>query len=630
MCGIVGYCSTKPIQNKQILLAQRDALQHRGPDDLGVWWSNDLRIGLAHRRLAIIDTSSYGHQPMLDESSRYCITFNGEIYNYKSLRNYLKGKGHKFRSSSDTEVVLASFKEWGDSCVQHFNGMFSFGLYDKKRRRLFLARDRAGEKPLFYKLSSNEILFGSTLKALLVNESIERHLDYESLDYLLAYGYIPGHRCILRGINKLPPAHALIFDIDTGKTKIWQYWHLPDVVDSIDINDGFKDEQILLDELDSLLEDSVTRQLVADVPVGILLSGGLDSSIITAMASRSTNNFKTFTIRFPENRQYDETKHARLIANYFQTEHIELEATSSSVNLLPMLAKQFDEPIVDSSMIPTYLVCDLISQHCKVALGGDGGDELFGGYKHYNRLVWLQQRLKYLPNSIKEIISGLAELVLPYGLKGRYWLQAFNTDFKNGLPLAASFFSKKERQTMIKFELNGHHVVGCNAEDIRRQQISSNSCILQRATRMDFENYLAEDILVKVDRASMLNSLEVRSPFLDYRIIEFAFSKVHSSLKATATNRKVLLKKLASRVLPPNFDIQRKQGFAIPLDLWLKGPEWGDYFKQVLYDDTDSGIFDKHFIDNLLNGPTRGYINSERLFSLVLFKLWLKEYKIQF
>ena len=374
MCGIVGRCSFNSIINQETLIAQRDALRHRGPDDKGIWCSNDSRVGLAHRRLSIIDTSSSGHQPMQNDTGEYCITFNGEIYNFKDLRKELKSRGHSFKSNSDTEVILASYIEWGESCLERFNGMFAFGIYDNKKRKLFIARDRAGEKPLFYIIKNKEIIFASTLKALFADDSIDRHLDHESFQCYLAYGYVPGNMCIIEGINKLPPAHALTFDIDTGFSKIWEYWNLPEPPNSNDRN--FIDESILMDELENLLEESVAKQLVADVPVGILLSGGLDSSIITAMAARSKNSFKTFTISFPGYKEYDETEHARLIARHFGTEHIELEATSSLINLLPKLARQFDEPIVDSSMIPTYLVSKLVRKHCTVALGGDGGDEL--------------------------------------------------------------------------------------------------------------------------------------------------------------------------------------------------------------------------------------------------------------
>ena len=504
MCGIVGRCSFNSIINQETLIAQRDALRHRGPDDKGIWCSNDSRVGLAHRRLSIIDTSSSGHQPMQNDTGEYCITFNGEIYNFKDLRKELKSRGHSFKSNSDTEVILASYIEWGESCLERFNGMFAFGIYDNKKRKLFIARDRAGEKPLFYIIKNKEIIFASTLKALFADDSIDRHLDHESFQCYLAYGYVPGNMCIIEGINKLPPAHALTFDIDTGFSKIWEYWNLPEPPNSNDRN--FIDESILMDELENLLEESVAKQLVADVPVGILLSGGLDSSIITAMAARSKNSFKTFTISFPGYKEYDETEHARLIARHFGTEHIELEATSSLINLLPKLARQFDEPIVDSSMIPTYLVSKLVRKHCTVALGGDGGDELFGGYKHYSRLLWLQRRMKYFPKIIRSFIGRSAESILPYGFKGRYWLQALDTDFKTELPFISKFFSQKEMNELLHPSSKGIKGINNDINNLWSKRKPLTTSLLQRATRFDFKNYLAEDVLVKLDRASMLNS----------------------------------------------------------------------------------------------------------------------------
>jgi asparagine synthase (glutamine-hydrolysing) len=319
-----------------------------------------------------------------------CIVFNGEIYNFKDLRSELCARGHHFRTLTDTEVILAAYREWGHLCVEHLNGMFAFALYDAPRRRMLLARDRAGEKPLFYMVSSGTLRFGSELKALMADPRISRRIDPHAFDCYLAMGFVPGESCILEGVRKLPPAHALMFDLENGESRVWRYWKLPQA-DHCTPGEG-ADEAALLDELEVLLEDAVRRQLVADVPVGVLLSGGVDSSLVTAMAARNTRGIKTFTVHFPGHRQYDESEHARLIARHFGTEHMELEASDASTDLLPILARQFDEPLVDSSMIPTYLISRLVRDHCTVALGGDGGDELFGGYAHYNRLLWLQEK----------------------------------------------------------------------------------------------------------------------------------------------------------------------------------------------------------------------------------------------
>jgi asparagine synthase (glutamine-hydrolysing) len=621
MCGLVGIASQAPVAHGAWLLIGRDAMRHRGPDDAGEWWSADRCVGLGHRRLAIIDLSPAGHQPMLDARGELCIVFNGEIYNFADLRQDLMAKGHAFRSQSDTEVILEAYREWGTDCLSRLNGMFAFALHDSRRRQLFMARDRAGEKPLFYAVSDGTLRFASELKALMTDPRMPRYIDPEALDCYLAMGFVPGGRCILQGVKKLPPAHALVFDLKSGQSRVWRYWQLPELNASAAA--GLGDETELLSELEALLEDAVRRQLVADVPVGVLLSGGVDSSLVTAMAVRASPKVKTFTIRFPSYGQYDETEHARLIARHFGTEHVELEASESTVELLPLLARQFDEPMVDSSMLPTYLVSRLVRNHCTVVLGGDGGDELFGGYGHYSRLLWMKRRLGPIPQPVRRAVSRAAERFLPVGLKGRNWLQGLGVDLRSGLPLIASYFDATTRRRMMEQHTGWPSV----AESVMQVRVPQDPDLLQRATRMDFGNYLAEDILVKVDRASMLNSLEVRAPLLDYRLIEFAFGKVPSYLKATATSRKVLLKKLTARLLPPMFDQHRKQGFSIPLASWLQSGPWQAFFREVLLGSNNT-LFGHNVVSQLFAGQVKGRANSERLFALVLFELWRREYRV--
>lgn len=625
MCGIVGIASTTPVADRESLVLQRDALRHRGPDDAGVWWSNDKRVGLAHRRLAILDLSPSGRQPMIDEDAGSSIIFNGEIYDFRDLRQELQERGYRFHSSSDTEVILAAYRQWGTDCLQHFNGMFAFALYDEERRRLFIARDRAGEKPLFYRVSNRGIEFASELKALMAAPWFPRRLDREALDCYLALGYVPGSRCILAGVNKLPAAHALTWDLETGQTAVWRYWQLPLPPDE---SNGENEEE-LVSELEYLLQGAVRRQLVADVPVGILLSGGVDSSLITALAARTTTSVKTFTICLPGCGSLDETEHARLIAHHFGTEHIELEAEPSTVELLPVLARQFDEPIVDSSMIPTYLVSKLVRQHCTVALGGDGGDELFGGYKHYSRLLRQREQVGWLPLCFRRAAAGISNCLLPLGFKGRQWLQSAATDFDCDIPLPGLHFDMGVCARLLESR-NSSHTSGLGwIETVLHESLPETFDLLQRVTRSDFGNYLAEDILVKVDRASMANSLEVRAPWLDYRIIEFAFRKIPSQLKATPSERKILPKRLARRLLPPAFDYQRKQGFSVPLASWLRTSPWNEYVRQVLLDSPE-GLFNKHYVAALLDGQARGRANSERLFALTLIELWRQEYRVTF
>jgi asparagine synthase (glutamine-hydrolysing) len=618
MCGIVGVVSRSGVVDRNWVAAAAASVRHRGPDDAGEWWSDDGRVGLGHRRLAIVDLSSAGHQPMCDLRGEHVIVFNGEIYNFKELRADLALGGHRFRSHSDTEVVLAAYREWGLDCLQHLNGMFAFAIYDAREQRLLLARDRAGEKPLFYSLSDEALRFGSELKAILADAAVSRRIDREALDCYLSMGFVPGDRCILRGVQKLPPAHALSFDLRTGRALMWRYWRLPKLDENAAAHLG---TNALVEELEAILSDAVARQLVADVPVGVLLSGGLDSSLVTALAVRHAPKVKTFTVAFSGYRAHDESTYARLVSTHFGTEHTELSATEVTVDVLPTLARQFDEPIVDSSMIPTYLISRLVRERCAVVLGGDGGDELFGGYRHYERLARLQCIGWVVPRWVRRRVAATAES-LPIGFKGRNWLQAFGVDLQTGLPLVASYFDAASRIRLMSPE-----PWSLVAEKIRSERTDDSAGLLQRATRTDFENYLAEDILVKVDRASMLSSLEVRAPLLDVRLIEFAFGKVPSRLKATTFRRKALLRALATRLLPPQFDAHRKHGFSIPLSEWLKEEgSWSDYFREVLVE-SKSGIFSRAVIDQLLLGQAAGHANSERLFALVLLELWMREYR---
>lgn len=616
MCGIAGTARTTPITDRAWLAAGLNNMAHRGPDDSGEWWSADGRVGLAQRRLAIVDLSAAGHQPMLDTARHLAITYNGEIYNFQDLRAELEQKGYRFVSSSDTEVVLAAYDAWGTDCLSHFIGMFAFALHDAKRQTLFLARDRAGEKPLFLRHEGGEIRFASELKALLADPAMPRTIDPVSLDCYLGLGHVPGDRCILAGYQKLPPAHAMLFDLRTGELRSWRYWAIPEFSGHA----SAADEAQLADELEALLADAVSRQMVADVPVGILLSGGVDSSLITAMAVRNSTRVKTFTVSFPGQGAYDEAAHARLIADHFGTDHTELVAEPVGADLLPKLAHQFDEPLTDSSLIPTYLVSRLVRQHCTVALGGDGGDELFGGYGNYSRLLRMQQRSGRVPHPLRQLVAAGAERAMPVGVRGRGWLQGLDADLDRGLPLARHYFDETTRRRLLP----GRGSLPLIGEALQRRSIPEAADIVQRATRMDFGDYLPEDVLVKVDRASMLNSIEMRAPLLDHRIIEFAFGRVPSILKATLTDKKILLKRLASRHLPPAFDKHRKQGFSIPMAEWLRAGPFRELFHDVLLDSTAS--FDRRTVQGLLDGQDRGRSNGERLFGLLMFELWRRDY----
>jgi asparagine synthase (glutamine-hydrolysing) len=616
MCGIIGVASRHPILNREWLDTGCTAMAHRGPDDSGSWWSADGNVGLAQRRLAIIDLSPGGHQPMHHEADHLSIVFNGEIYNYLDLRDILKAKGHKFRTQSDTEVVLAAYSEWGLECLSHLNGMFAIALYDAKNKRLLLARDRAGEKPLFYSVTGNEIRFASELKGLFADRSFRRKIDPAALDCYLAMGYVPGEACILQGVRKLPPAHAMTFNVTSGETNVWRYWRIPSAPD-FDNND----DESLVEELEVLLADSVRRQLVAaDVPVGVLLSGGVDSSLVTAMAARASSRVKTFTVGLQGYEKHDEAHFARLIANHFGTDHIELQAGDTGPEILNLLARQYDEPLNDSSMIPTFLVSQLVRQHCTVALGGDGADEMFGGYEQHRRVLLLKSRFERIPLGLRKLAAAAGDAALPTGFRGRNWIRALGLDFETQLPWVSNHFGVRERRALMGPDWP------TPADEIRASRVPCAPDLLQRDTRMDFENYLPEDILVKVDRASMLASLEVRAPFLDFRISEFAFGRVPSRLKANAWERKILLKRLCKKVLPAQFDANRKQGFSIPLPVWLQAGPWRDFVSDVLLD--PKSTFDRKAIRGLIDGHGKRGNNSERLFGLTVFELWRRAYGV--
>lgn len=623
MCGIVGIASWNSPVQVDVLARMRDTMIHRGPDDTGVWVAESGCTALAHRRLAIIDLSPSGHQPMVDEKGEVCIVFNGEIYNYRELRHELEQAGHQFRTASDTEVILTAYRAWGVKCLARLNGMFAFGLYDRGRQCLFLARDRAGEKPLFYAHLAGRFMFASELKALMADPTFPRELDVTSLQYYLAYGYVPGERCMLKGVHKLGQGQALLYDLTTDKIQRWHYWDLPPP--------GATTATSLADlesELESLLLDSVRLRMIADVPVGILLSGGVDSSLITAMAAQvSAKPVKTFTISFPGHGAYDEGPYARMVAEHFGTDHMELAAEPASVKLLPDLARQYDEPIADSSMVPTYLVSRLVRQHATVALGGDGGDELFGGYPHYS---WIQQQERIrggIPKLLRAAVGDAAAAWMPVGLRGRNYLLGFTADLSKSIAHVNLYFDRVTRARLLRPLILQEVLSDGTPEAYRMALCNPAYSELRQTCEADFRTTMVDAYLVKVDRASMLNSLEVRLPWLDHRLIEFAFGKVPDRLRATIAERKILPRRLAKRLLPKSLDLTRKQGFSLPLASWLKG-EWGVFMQEVL-ESADCRLFDPLIVRSMLDGQRRGFSNSARLFALTMFELWRREYRVQ-
>ena len=622
MCGIVGVVGQAPQQSREWLADAVSVLHHRGPDGSGLWWSSDGHAGLGHTRLAIVDLSASGDQPMHSADGRHAIVFNGEIYNYRELARQLAGLGHVFASDSDTEVLLAAYRQWGPDCLERLVGMFAFAIYDQVDRVLFAARDRAGEKPLFYRRQSGRLTFASELKGLFADPSLPRRVDAEALDQYLALGYVPAGQCIIQGVNKLPPAHAVRFDARSGEIRCWRYWQLP-AEPGPELLDG-GNENALLDEFEFLLERAVQQQLHADVPVGVLLSGGVDSSLVAAVAARRHAAVKTFTLCMPRHTGFDETAHARLVARHLGTEHHELEIDEPEVALLPVLARQYDEPLADASMIPTSLITRAISRHCKVAIGGDGGDELFAGYPHHSRQLRLARQTRWLPSAVRRPLFGLVSSLLPANVRGHGLLQSLAVDYRHGLMPTTGLFLPRHRRGLLEAP-----PASC-AEKANLQRIPQAHDLLQRITRSDFSAYLADDLLVKVDRAAMVNSLEVRAPLLDHRLVEFAFSKVPAHLRATESSRKILPKRLTERLLPESFDRVRKQGFSIPYETWIRSGEWGGWFAQVLLDDSSGSPMQRRPIEKMFRQMAAGRNMAPKLFALLMLELWRREYAISF
>jgi asparagine synthase (glutamine-hydrolysing) len=619
MCGIVGFAGRERIAPEQVA-TMRDTMTHRGPDDLGLWTSADGSVTLAQRRLAIIDLSPGGHQPMADAAGRVHLVFNGEMYNFLEVRAELEKLGHLFHTSSDTEVVIAAYRQWGEAFLERVGGMFALALYDEDKRTLYLARDRAGEKPLFVWETGSRIVFASELKALFALPDFPRKLDRTALEHYLAFAYVPRELCIIEGVRKLLPGCALRYELDSGRSHTWRYWDLPE----LDANADKRTADDLADELHGLLRNAVRRQLIADVPIGILLSGGVDSSLVTAMAADvSSRPVKTFTIAFPGHAQYDESPHARIVARHFGTEHIELPAEEASLELLPRLVRQYDEPLGDSSAIPTYIVSRLIREHATVALGGDGGDELFGGYPQYVWVRQIQRLQELMPSPLRRLI-GHAGNALPVGTRGRNYVVAAGRDGFEPLQRTSVTFDEEWRRLLVS--TNGHHAGALTPEQLRMTLTTGAHSLLQGMQRIDFRSYMVDDLLVKVDRASMLASLETRAPFLDPSVIEFAFGKVPDRLKVHGRDRKILLRKLAARVLPKELDIRRKQGFSVPLQVWFEG-EWGKTMREVL-GSADPAIFHPAAIADLFAKQERNGNQLHRIFALTVFELWRREYRV--
>ena len=601
MCGISGYLNVarnEPTERMEATVGRMaDVLRHRGPDGRGTWCDADAGIALGHRRLAIIDVSPEGHQPMVSASGRYVVVYNGEIYNFPALRRELEPRGHRFRGHSDTEVLLAAVEEWGiEATLPRLNGMYAFALWDRRRRNLHLVRDRLGEKPLYYGWCGSAFAFGSELKALRAHPDFGAPVDRSSLALFLRFNYVPAPYSIYAGIAKLPPATMLTLDAEASPPALpapRAYWDLRAIAQAAapQRRGGGVTAQEWSAQLDGLLREAVSMRMVADVPLGAFLSGGVDSSTIVAlMQAQSERPVRTFSIGFHES-AFNEAQHARAVAAHLGTDHTELYVTPQEAReVIPRLPQIYDEPFSDSSQIPTFLVSALARTHVTVSLSGDGGDELFGGY---NRYFWgqrLWRHLRVLPPPLRAALNGAARAI-PRGaydalglVAGRLLRRELPPNLGDKVHKAAAVLGAATMDALYG-ELISHwrdpaQIVQSATEPWTQHRSDLSQEFPEFRERMmylDTVTYLPDDILVKVDRAAMSVSLESRIPLLDHRVVEFAW-RLPPELKFRNGQGKWLLRQVLHSYVPRGLIERPKMGFGVPIGAWLRGPlrEWAE------------------------------------------------------
>ena len=625
MCGITGWATLDshvppPEGAKDLLHAMCERMVHRGPDSEGLFATTGTALGM--RRLAIIDLVT-GEQPVFNEDRSVTVVLNGEIYNYRELRASLEKRGHAFRSASDTEVLPHLYEEYGDEMVRELNGMFAFALWDSKRRRLLIARDRFGEKPLYWGVFDKTLLFASEPKVLLAHPAVKPSLNLQALRQYLSFDYVPAPLSIYEGINKLPAAHKLT--LQDGRVNVERYWKL-----SYKVSEPVPSEHEAVDHLRELLADAVRMRLVSDVPLGILLSGGVDSSTIAALAVRASSEaVKTFSISFAE-ASFDESAYARGVAKYLGTDHHEERLSANlAANLVSEIGAWMDEPFSDPSLVPTYLLSRFTRKHVTVALGGDGGDELFAGYQMYAGHRWAEV-YKRVPLALRRgIVEPFVRLLpvktknLSFDYKASRFVTGANYDTVTRHHIWFGSFTPDQQEELLTPEARA----ASNGEIYADARLIAAECesddLVTQMQSVDTRLYLAEDILTKVDRASMAVSLEVRAPFLDPRVAEFAAS-LPCSYKLHGLKTKYILKKAVHDMLPGFVTRRGKKGFGVPVAEWLK-----DKLRPLAHDLLSpervrrAGVFNADYIARLQHEHERGVANHRKLlWTLLMFELW--------
>jgi asparagine synthase (glutamine-hydrolysing) len=614
MCGINGVFHYREGEPERALVTrQAHAQRHRGPDDRDVWCEGPVALG--QRRLSIVDLSPGGHQPMPNEDRSIWVTFNGELYNWPEVRPQLAARGHAFRGNSDTEMLLHLWEEKGPGLLADLRGMFAFALYDTRQRTLLLARDRLGKKPLFYHDDGRRIVFASELKSLMLDPSVPREADPRSIADFLTFQYVPSPQSIFRGVRKLPPGHRLVCDADGPRVE--RYWSLP-----VGADPSLSPEDAVA-RLRELLAEAVRIRLMSDVPLGAFLSGGIDSSVVVAlMAQASSTPVKTFSIGF-DSADYSELEHARAVAKHLGTEHHELVVKPQALEMMPRLVWGMDEPFSDASMLPTYHVAEMARRHVTVALSGDGGDEAYAGYTTY---AWARDyaRADVIPAPLRRLLASPAALLAPDHGMGRK-LRRLGLGVADRHLEVGAHFAPRELAGVLAASLRkgipGHDpfLAARAVHERARRVVGAVPALLH----LDALTYMTDDVLVKVDRTSMLNSLEVRAPLLDHVVLEFV-ARMPFEYKLRGDVTKWALREVARPLLPPAILQRGKQGFGVPLQHWF-GQEFGRLAREVLLDRRcrDRGWLDPRGVEALLaGGGLREERRAKQVFTLVCLELW--------
>lgn len=627
MCGIAGIFDVKGLHepDRSVLEAMNQSQFHRGPDEGGIYI--EPGIGLAHRRLSIIDLAS-GQQPMFSDDGQLCLVYNGEIYNFRELADELSALGHVFKTHCDTEVILYAWRQWGANCVDHFRGMFAFALYDQNQKSLFLARDRFGIKPLFYSLLPNhQFIFGSELKVLKAHPDLPRQLEPRAVEDYFALGYIPEPKTIYQHVYKMRPGHTLLLQRGAEMPDQRQYWDIPFRLESC----GTEEE--IREELLARVREAVQVRLVADVPLGAFLSGGVDSSAVVAMMAQLQDEpVNTCAIGF-EVKQFNETEFAAKVAQRYQTNHVEHQVGSDDFDLLDKLAALYDEPYADSSAIPTYRVCELARQRVKVALSGDGGDEMFAGYRRYRWHMNEESLRSSLPLGLRRVIFGTLGRLYPKAdwapriFRAKTTFQALARNSVEAYLHSVSICSAEQRKAMfspaLQRELKDYSVDSVFAEHAANSPTDDPLSLIQY---LDMKTYLVGDILTKVDRASMAHGLEVRVPLLDHHLAEWA-SALPRDQKLRGGEGKYALKKAFEPLLPQDVLYRPKMGFGVPLANWFRGP-LKERLRQDLLEGglAGTGMFNQSYLERLINEHQSGLRDhSAPLWSLLMFQAAVRD-----